>query len=108
MASPMAIVPLEISDLRSSFVLYITHRKNASLIVSHKYVLVCFVRFYRRSLTIKFTDIPRTATTTGSYQMTTDSLAICDRCANAEEIVVGRLETLALGEAWALCGAGAR
>jgi hypothetical protein len=56
------------------------------------------------NLTVKLTDIPRPVIL-GVFGPEAQPLAICDRCGNAEEIVVALMEIIALCETWVLCGA---
>jgi hypothetical protein len=56
------------------------------------------------NLTVKLTEIPRPAVPAAFRPAVAQPLAICDRCGDAEEIVIALMEIIALGETWVLCG----
>jgi len=58
-------------------------------------------------LTIKLTEVPRTAPPSDSA-ITGKSLLVCERCKDVEEIVVAIMQIVQLDETWALCGKCAR
>jgi hypothetical protein len=59
------------------------------------------------NLTIKLTELPRSAPPS-DRAIGTQSLLICERCQNLDEIVVAIMQIVQLDETWALCGTCAR
>jgi hypothetical protein len=55
------------------------------------------------NLTIKLTEVPRSAPPS-DCAIARQSLLICERCKNVEEVVVAIMQIVQLDETWALCG----
>jgi hypothetical protein len=59
------------------------------------------------NLTIKLTEVPRSAPPS-DCAIAGESLLVCERCQNFEEVVVAIMHIVQLDETWALCGTCAR
>ena len=55
------------------------------------------------NLTIRLTEIPRTVPPSDSA-ITGNSLLVCERCKDVEEVVIAIMQIVQIDETWALCG----